>query len=152
MTCVPYPGHGRVGWLGGFAMSSSRRSFIATGLALPAAALALPPSTDPMPKHKLGKTGLEVTRVGFGCMVTSDASVIARAADMGINYFDTALVYGGGNNERMVGGALKGFRDKVVLSSNSVARNGAQAREHLDVSLKELGTDHLDIWYMHFRD
>jgi hypothetical protein len=85
-------------------------------------------------------------------MVTSDASVISRAVDMGITYFDTARVYSNGNNERMVGGALKGNRDKLVLSSKSVARTAAEARAHLDTSLKELGTDHLDIWYMHARD
>ncbi len=50
----------------------------------------------------LGKTGLKVTSVGFGCMITSDASVIERAADIGITYFDTARVYQSGNNERMV--------------------------------------------------
>ena len=53
----------------------------------------------------LGKTGLKVTSVGFGCMITSDPSVIARALDMGITYFDTARGYQQGNNERMVGGA-----------------------------------------------
>ncbi len=70
----------------------------------------------------------------------------------GITYFDTARVYGRGNNERMVGSALKGNRNKVILSSKSTARTAAEARAHLDTSLKELGTDHLDIWYMHFRD
>ena len=55
----------------------------------------------------LGKTGMKITRLSFGCMTTSDQSVIERAADMGINYFDTARVYQGGNNERMVGAALK---------------------------------------------
>ena len=58
----------------------------------------------------LGKTGLKVTTVGFGCMITSDGSVIERAADMGITYFDTARVYQNGNNERMVGAALKNRR------------------------------------------
>jgi uncharacterized protein len=99
--------------------------------------------------REIGKTGLKVTSVGFGCMITSDASVIERAADLGITYFDTARVYQGGNNERMVGAALKGRRDKITLSSKSVARTKAGLLEHLDTSLKELGTDHLDIWYLH---
>lgn len=142
--------------------NDSRRRFLATGLTLPAAALATPQtkkaSASPAPAsgglafRTLGKTGLKVTSVGFGCMVTSDESVVARAVDMGITYFDTARVYGRGNNERMVGSALKGRRDKVVLSSKSTARTAAEAKAHLETSLKELGTDHLDIWYMHFRD
>lgn len=140
----------------------SRRSFLAAGLSLPSTALSTPQapnrpaSTSPSPGalayRTLGKTGLKVTSVGFGCMVTSDESVVARAVDMGVTYFDTARVYGRGNNERMVGSALKGKRDKVVLSSKSTARTAADAIAHLDTSLKELGTDHLDIWYMHFRD
>jgi len=71
---------------------------------------------------------------------------------MGINYFDTARTYGGGNNERMVGSALKGIRNKVFLSSKSHAMTAAEARANLETSLKELGTDYLDIWYMHYRD
>jgi aryl-alcohol dehydrogenase-like predicted oxidoreductase len=130
-------------------MSSSRRTFIATGLALPAAGLALPSSADPLPKRRLGKTGMEVTRVGFGCMVTSDASVISRAADMGINYFDTARGYQSGNNERMVGAALKGRRNQLFLSTKSGGAGKAEALQHLDTSLRELSTDHVDIWYLH---
>ena len=87
--------------------TASRRSFLAAaGLALPAAASAAR-SSDPPPASPhaagsaapaleyrvLGKTGLKVTTVGFGCMITSDGSVIERAADMGITYFDTARVY-----------------------------------------------------------
>ena len=93
---------------------ASRRNFLVAGLGLPAAALATPqtpraqpsrPASEALAFRTLGKTGLKVTSVGFGCMVTSDASVISRVVDMGINYFDTARTYGGGNNERMVGSA-----------------------------------------------
>jgi predicted aldo/keto reductase-like oxidoreductase len=52
----------------------------------------------------------------------------------------------------MVGAALKGSRDKIVLSSKSQAKTASEAVTHIDTSLKELGTDHLDIWYMHSRD
>jgi predicted aldo/keto reductase-like oxidoreductase len=85
-------------------------------------------------------------------MITSDSSVISRAVDLGINYFDTARGYQKGNNERMVGAALRGSRHKIVLSSKSEAKTAADAVAELDTSLKELGTDHLDIWYMHSRD
>ena len=141
---------------------ASRRNFLATSLTLPAAALAVPqrpratpaasPASNPLTYRTLGKTGLKVTSVGFGCMITSDPSVVARALDMGITYFDTARYYQQGNNERMVGGVLKGSRDKITLSSKSLARVRAEAAQHLDTSLRELGTDHLDIWHMHMRD
>jgi aryl-alcohol dehydrogenase-like predicted oxidoreductase len=82
-------------------------------------------------------------------MVTSDASVIERAADLGVNLFDTARVYQGGNNERLVGAALKGRRDKVYISTKTIAGTRADAFAHLDESLRQLGTDHVDIWYLH---
>jgi predicted aldo/keto reductase-like oxidoreductase len=127
-----------------------------------AAAPQAPPAKTPKPKvaeiaaparyRTLGKTGLKVSTVGYGCMITSDSSVISRAVDMGITYFDTARGYQSGNNERMVGAALKGSRSKVVISSKSESKTAAEAMEHLETSLKELGTDYLDIWYMHARD
>jgi uncharacterized protein len=135
-------------------MKSSRRSFLAAGLAAPAA-LALAKSTDLAASNlvvkyqRLGRTDMTVTRVGFGCMITSDASVIERAADMGINYFDTARVYQGGNNERMVGAALKAKRNQLFISTKTPAGDKAGALETLDKSLTELGTDHVDIWYLH---
>jgi aryl-alcohol dehydrogenase-like predicted oxidoreductase len=136
-------------------MSSSRRNFLVAGLGLPAAASASRTTAAPAPTAPqfqtgtLGKTGLKVTRVGFGCMVTSDGSVIERAADAGITYFDTARVYSNGNNERMVGAAIKNKRKSIVLSSKSGAKTKDEALAHLDTSLKELGTDWLDIWYLH---
>src|SRR5664280_2210974 len=146
---------------------SSRRNFLVAGLSLPVAGLAsvpLPqasPAQVPKPAspgaaavryRTLGKTGLKVSTVGYGCMITSDSSVISRAVDLGITYFDTARGYQSGNNERMVGAALKGSRNRIVLSSKSEAKTASQAAAELDASLKELGTDHLDIWYMHSRD
>jgi hypothetical protein len=71
---------------------------------------------------------------------------------MGITYFDTARGYQSGNNERMVGAALKGSRTKIVLSTKSESKSPAEALDHLNTSLKELGTDYIDIWYMHARD
>lgn len=141
-------------------MSSSRRNFIAAGLALPAAGLSstsTPQAAAPAPRlatpevryRTLGRTGLKVSVVGFGCMVTSDGSVIERAADMGINYFDTARGYSSGNNERMVGAALKGKRKDIILSTKSGAPGKDEALQQLDTSLKELGTDYVDIWYLH---
>ena len=142
----------------------SRRSFLAAGLGVSAIASAntssvpglqqpagpLPSTSAPKLQYRtLGKTGLKVTTVGFGCMITSDGSVIERAADLGITYFDTARSYQGGNNERMVGVALKKKRKDIVLSSKTAARTREEALQHIDKSLQELGTDYLDIWYLH---
>jgi predicted aldo/keto reductase-like oxidoreductase len=84
-------------------------------------------------------------------MTTSDPSVIQRAADMGIIHFDTARSYQGGNNERMVGAALKDKRKQLIISSKSGGKTKQEVLAHLDTSLKELGTDYLDIWYLHNR-
>jgi uncharacterized protein len=74
----------------------------------------------------LGKTGLKVTSLAFGCMTTSNPSVIERAADIGISLFDTARGYQNGNNERMVGAALKKVRTRVIISSKSMGRTKEQ--------------------------
>jgi len=144
--------------------TSSRRSFLAAGLVLPATAMAsttrstliepqVPKSSAPkaggLSYRVLGKTGMKVTSVGFGCMITSDQSVVEKAADLGITYFDTARGYQQGNNERMVGAALKSKRNSITLSSKTGAQTKQEALAHLDKSLTELGTDHLDIWYLH---
>ncbi len=143
---------------------SSRRRFLSAGLALPVAGVAatshrsaninlpLEFAADKAPElryRQLGNTGLKVTEVGFGCMLTSDATVIERAADIGINFFDTARGYQGGNNERLVGTGLKGKRKDVVLCTKTHAHDKAGALDELDTSLTELGTDYVDIWYLH---
>ena len=146
---------------------SSRRTFLGTSLAIPAlasvpsqtgtpaqapAAKGRAPQTTPKFTYgTLGKTGMKVTRLAFGCMVTSDQSVVERAADTGINYFDTARVYQGGNNERMVGAALKKYRDKVFISTKTGAKDQKSALADLELSLKSLQTDHLDVWHLHSR-
>ena len=144
--------------------STSRRGFLSTGLALPIVGLGSKlgpfrspnfPSDDSSVKldyRTLGKTGLKVTTLGFGCMITSDPSVITRAADLGINYFDTARVYQHGNNEKMVGAALKAKRKDLVLSTKTPPSDKESALKDLDTSLRELGTDYVDIWYLHGKD
>ena len=153
--------------------STSRRAFLSAGIMLPVVGagarigLADPtsglfhsgepedkPSGSP-PKlefRTLGKTGLKVTTVGFGCMTTSDPTVIERAADIGINYFDTAPVYQHGNNERMVGAALGARRKNIILSTKTEGRDTAAMQAQLETSLRELKTDYIDIWYLHGRD
>jgi uncharacterized protein len=146
---------------------SSRRDFLSAGLALPIGGIASSlgmlrsdnkvassgyPTNVRLSYRTLGKTGLKLTAVGFGCMITSDSSVIERAADIGINYFDTARVYQKGNNERLVGVGLKRKRKDVCVSSKTVSESKQRALDDLDTSLRELGTDHLDIWYLHAKD
>jgi hypothetical protein len=143
---------------------SSRRNFLTAGIALPLTGVAgfwpqteVPKTTGPgstpqLSYRVLGKTGLKVTTVGFGCMITSDASVVERAADLGINYFDTARGYQQGNNERMVGAALKRKRKDLFLSTKSGSAGKEAALKDLETSLRELGTDYVDIWYLHGKD
>ena len=134
--------------------SSSRRSFLAAaGIAGPAflkPAEPLPFRAEPKLDYRvLGKTGLKVTTMGFGCMITSDGAVIQRAADIGVNYFDTARGYQNGNCERMVGAALKTRRKNLIVSTKSGAPSRDGLLKDLDTSLKELGMDYVDIWYLH---
>ena len=135
----------------------SRRSFLTTGLALSAAGLEGRPAAAAqgaaqdvkLAYRTLGRTGLKVTSLSFGCMTTSDQSVVERAADLGILHFDTARGYMNGNNERMLGAALKGRRKQAIVSSKSHGETRQAALAELDTSLRELDTDYLDIWYLH---
>ena len=142
---------------------SSRRRFLASSLALPAAASAsLAPKAStlapaplpggPLRYGVLGKTGLKVTRLGFGAMTVSDASVLAKALDMGVNFFDTARSYQRGNSERMLGAVLKGRRKDVILETKSTAPTKEAVLQDLDASLQALGTDYVDIWYLHSKN
>ena len=142
---------------------TSRRNFLAAGLALPVAGLASTTagpgpfaaasqqaaSKGAVTYRTLGKTGLKVSTVGYGCMITSDPTVISRAVDMGINLFDTSRGYQRGQNERMVGAALGAKRKDIVLTSKTDAKDTAGALAELETSLKELNTDHLDVWHLH---
>jgi uncharacterized protein len=150
-------------------LQSSRRDFLSAGLMVPFAGAAsnlgllktpdsgkapAEPTNSPvkLDYRILGNTGLKVTTVGFGCMITSDPSVITRAADIGINYFDTARGYQHGNNERMVGAALAAKRKQLVISTKSHSPDKASLLKDLDTSLSELKTDYIDIWYLHAKD
>jgi hypothetical protein len=140
---------------------TSRRNFLAAGLALPVAGLASTtsgptpaaeqgaPARGKITYRVLGKTGMKVSSVGYGAMITSDPTVITRAVDMGINYFDSSRGYSHGQNERMVGTALGAKRKDVFISSKCEAKDRAGILAELDTSLKELNTDHLDVWLLH---
>jgi predicted aldo/keto reductase-like oxidoreductase len=136
----------------------SRRKFLKAGLALPAAGLVLTTglkaaSQEP-PKvvyRTLGKTGLKVSGVGYGIGFVPVTEVVSRALDMGINYFDTARVYG--DSEKIFSGIIKGRdRGKIIIASKSSRRKKADILEDMDTSLKTLNTDYVDIWHLHGRD
>jgi hypothetical protein len=134
----------------------SRRSFLKVGLTLPAIGLAgsRPGAAFQAPSsiryRTLGKTGLRVCPVGFGTGFTPDPSIIARAVDLGVNYFDTSSDYANGNSERLLNQGLKGVpRDKVVVVSKTPARTRGVFMSDLEASLKNLSTDRIDIWLLH---
>jgi aryl-alcohol dehydrogenase-like predicted oxidoreductase len=124
-----------------------------------------------MEKRKLGKEGPEVSAIGLGCMGMSEfygnadeaesIETIHKAFDSGINFFDTADMYGPYKNEKLVGKALKGIRDKVILAtkfgivrgddpkSRSVNGRPEYVKSACEASLKRLGVDHIDLYYQH---
>ena len=119
-----------------------------------------------MQKRKLGTNGPEVSAIGYGAMGVSVAygdsdeaqgiETIRYAFDQGVTFFDTAAVYGWGENEKIVGRAVKDFRDEVVIASKfgfaedwSVDSRPDFIRELTDRSLRNLGVDHIDIMYQH---
>ncbi|PLQ01847.1 aldo/keto reductase [Cupriavidus pauculus] len=122
--------------------------------------------------RKLGRVGPEVFPLGLGCMGMSEfygahddaesIRTINHAIDRGINFIDTADIYGPHTNEALVGRALAGRRDKVVLATKfgivrDAANPGARGangrpeyvRASCDASLKRLGVDHIDLYYQH---
>ena len=137
---------------------SSRRNFLRAGLTVPAAGLALPhvgaafQGSAAIPYRTLGKTGLKVNPLGVGVGFTPDPAVVARAVDLGVNFFDTANDYAAGNSERLLAQGLKGVRDKVIIVSKTPARTATQAAADLEDSLKNLQTDHVDVWLLHAKD
>jgi len=123
--------------------NTTRRDFLAAGISLPAVF-----ESGGLRCRTLGKTGLKVTTLGMGCVLITDPSVVARAADLGINHFDTARDYQGSNSERTVGRALKGRRDRLIIGTKTGAETTSGVLADIELSLKELGTDYLDILYI----
>ncbi|MBE0606783.1 MAG: aldo/keto reductase [Deltaproteobacteria bacterium] len=142
--------------------SATRRDFLrmmgaATGVALGATLPGIPSdasgATTPIPsepeKRLLGKTGFRVGTVGFGAMTTRDPEVIRFAVDRGVDYVDTADCYMGGENERIVGKALSGIRDKVILATKVHNASADQMIRSAENSLRSLKVDVIDLLQLH---
>jgi uncharacterized protein len=97
----------------------------------------------------LGRTGLKVTIVSFGAMLTPEHEVMRAAFDLGINYVDTARSYLGGRNEEIVGKAIKGIRDKIYIATKTKANSKRGIVSDVETSLTKLGTDHIDVIQLH---
>jgi aryl-alcohol dehydrogenase-like predicted oxidoreductase len=121
-------------------------------------------------KRRIGKNGPEVLPISLGCMSLSgvygpsdDAAGVAfvqQAIDLGVDHLDSSDMYGWGQNEELLGRALKGRRDKVVLASkfgqtpqpggaNGVNGRPEYVQQACEASLKRLGVDHIDLYYQH---
>jgi aryl-alcohol dehydrogenase-like predicted oxidoreductase len=110
------------------------------------------PFVFPKPVYRtLGRTGLKITVVSFGAMLTPEPEVMKIAFDNGVNYVDTARRYMGGKNEEIVGNALKGRRDKVYIATKTKPTSRSKEDIILDVetSLKALKTDYIDVIQLH---
>jgi 1-deoxyxylulose-5-phosphate synthase len=122
-----------------------------------------------MDRRTLPHTDLTVSRLCFGTMTLGKPldqagtnQIIDRCIDSGINFFDTANMYNAGAAETLLGNALKGHRDKIVLASKVFFKMGEEPDQHglsrkailraIDESLKRLQTDHLDLYYLHAPD
>jgi aryl-alcohol dehydrogenase-like predicted oxidoreductase len=120
----------------------------------------------------LGTNGPHVSALGLGCMGMSEfygqgdekesIAVIHRALDLGMNFLDTADMYGNGHNEELVGRAVRDRREEVVLATKfGIRRDGGDRtienspeyiRSACDASLRRLGVEHIDLYYMHRRN
>jgi predicted aldo/keto reductase-like oxidoreductase len=106
-----------------------------------------------MKRIKLGKSGLLVSRVSFGCIpiqrISSNeaVSLLRQAYDSGVNFFDTARTYT--DSEQKVGLAFSGMREDVLIATKTPAKNAGKFWEDLSESLRDLNTDYIDLYQLH---
>ncbi|MGH8247750.1 MAG: aldo/keto reductase, partial [Gammaproteobacteria bacterium] len=138
-----------------------RREFLRKGIAATGAAASASTAlaggeskfAAPIPRRRLGKTGVDLSILGFGGIVVMNAeqsaanNIVAEAIDRGINYFDVAPSYG--DAQERLGPALASYRDRVFLASKTMRRDKAGAAGELEGTLDALHTDHFDLYQLH---
>jgi len=128
-----------------------------------------------MHQKKISRTGLVLSEIGLGCMGMSEfygtvdeaecAATLEEAVRFGITHFDTADIYGSGDNERLIGRVLRPFRDQVIIASKfgivrdpitsvikGVDGSPSYVKQSCEHSLERLGTDYIDLYYLHRSD
>jgi uncharacterized protein len=142
----------------GCVLRMNRRQFLETVAASLIATPALASLSKPhLPTRSLGRTGIRVPILGFGSgsrflMYTDEEKAIealSRAIDLGITYIDTAHSYGDGQSEERVGQVMATRRKEVTLATKIAARTADQGRRQIELSLKRLRTDHLEVLHIH---
>jgi aryl-alcohol dehydrogenase-like predicted oxidoreductase len=122
-------------------------------------------TSTPVPRRRLGPEGPEVSALGYGAMGLSgvygeaddqeSVRLLHHLLDIGVDFLDTADVYGAGHNERLLGRALQGRRDEAFLATkfgagaDSGLGKPENVRTSIDESLSRLGVDHVDLYYLH---
>jgi predicted aldo/keto reductase-like oxidoreductase len=137
-------------------MALSRRDFLGVAGLSPLAARALAAPTS-LPRRPFGRTGMDVPILAFGAgsrFVSYEKDeealrVLSRAIDLGMTYIDTAHSYGHGKSEERIGQLMPARRKEVMLQTKLGARTADEARRQIELSLKRLQTDHLDVVHIH---
>jgi aryl-alcohol dehydrogenase-like predicted oxidoreductase len=130
----------------------TRRSFLKHGAAAVAASLALPASARAAKPatRVLGRTGLAVSELGMGVMITPNPEIVRAALDAGVTYFDTARVYMGGRNEAILAEGLGARRNEVVVATKCASYGSVSSIvTSCDQSLAALKTDWIDVYQLH---
>jgi len=137
-------------------MALSRREFLGVAGLSPLAVRALG-APAPLPHRPFGQTGIKVPILAFGAgsrFVSYESDdealkVLNRAIDLGMTYIDTAHSYGDGKSEERIGQLMPTRRKEVVLQTKLSARTADDARRQIELSLKRLQTDHLEVVHIH---
>lgn len=142
-------------------MNRAGRAALAAGMMTAAPPLRTRAETSvessSMPKRPLGQTGWNASLFSLGGQAVLDRegheeqaeAIIHRALDLGVNYVDTAELYGGGRSEKNIGRVMNTRRQEVFLATKTIKRDYDGAMRDLEGSLKNLQTDHIDCWQLH---